>query len=100
MTQRFRHWRRIALTPLLGLLGMAAVQAASEPTQGEVRRVDTDEGRVTVKHGPIPALELPAMTLVYRVQDRTLLEPVQPGDTIVFTADRIDDQYVILTIRK
>lgn len=100
MIQRLARWRGALVAVLLGSLAMVSVQAASPPTKGEVRRVDTNEGRITVKHGPIPALELPAMTLVYRVQDKSLLVVVEPGDTITFTADRIDGQYVILTLSK
>jgi len=84
-------------------VGMPTAPAAAAPSsdvKGEVRRVDHDGGRITLKHGPIPELELPAMTLVYRVQDKTLIVPLKPGDSVVFTADRIDGQYVVVSIRR
>ncbi|MGE4338411.1 MAG: copper-binding protein [Pigmentiphaga sp.] len=77
-----------------------AEAAPSSPMKGEVRRVDANGGRITLKHGPIPELDLPAMTLVYRVQDQTLIVPLKPGDSVVFTADRIDGQYVVISIRR
>lgn len=79
---------------------LPAQAAPSAPVKGEVRRVDPDAGRVTLKHGPIPELELPAMTLVYRVQDPAILVQVRPGDTITFIADRVDGHYVVISIRR
>lgn len=96
--------RRRCLAALATLPVLAAVPALwaapSAPVRGEVRRVDAAGGRITLKHGPIPELELPAMTLVYRVQDPALLAQVKPGDTVTFTADRIDGQYVVTSLKR
>ncbi|MCK9510412.1 MAG: copper-binding protein [Pigmentiphaga sp.] len=90
----------VGIALAMGLWVAPAEAAPSSPVQGEVRRVDPDGGRITLKHGPIPELELPAMTLVYRVQDKALIVPLKPGDSVVFTADRVDGQYVIISIRR
>ena len=99
--------RIIQRSTLLAALAASALTFAvpaqaepSSPVQGEVRRVDASGGRVTLKHGPIPELERPAMTLVYRVTDKALIVELKPGDSVVFTADRIDGQYVIVTLRR
>ncbi len=72
--------------------------AASASASGEVRRVDAANGRITIKHGEIKALELPAMTLVYQA-DPQLLASVKPGDKINFTASRQGTSYVVTEIR-
>ncbi len=91
--------KRSVAVMAVGVMSLAFA-APSAPVQGEVRRVNPNEGKITLKHGPIPELELPAMTLVFQVQDITVLEGVQPGDKVIFTADRINGQYTVITIRK
>lgn len=88
---------------LAGLVGVAAcvapAYAQEAQSSGEVRRINVDEGKITIKHGPIPSLELPAMSLVYRA-DATLLQGIKPGDKITFIARREGNQYVIIKISK
>lgn len=59
-----------------------AVQPAL--SDGEVRKVDADNGKVTIKHGDIPHLDMPGMTMVFVVKDKTMLAPIKPGDKIRF----------------
>jgi Cu/Ag efflux protein CusF len=75
----------------------AIAQEAS--ASGEVRRVDAEAGKVTIKHGAIADLQLPAMTLVYKA-DPALLADIKPGDKVKFTAKRENGQYVITAISK
>lgn len=85
------------------VMGWAQAQPAQQASQpsasasGEVRRVDADAGKVTIKHGEIAALELPAMTLVYRAEPVLLID-IRPGDTVRFTATRQDGVYVVTEI--
>lgn len=73
---------------------------AQEATaSGEVRRIDAEAGRITIKHGQIPDLDLTAMTLVYRI-DPGLLADIKPGDKVKFTARREAGQYVVVAISK
>jgi len=66
---------------------------------GEVRRIDAAAGKITIKHGPISALDLPAITLVYQIE-QALLAGLQPGDKVRFTARRVNGQYVVVEISK
>lgn len=74
-------------------------QAQEGSGSGEIRRIDAEAGKVTIKHGAIAALDLPAMTLVYLVE-RALLAGLQPGDRVKFTARRVNGQYVVVEISK
>lgn len=58
--------------------------AAASMTDGEVRKIDKDTGKVTIKHGEIKHLEMPGMTMVFNAKDKTLLDKVQVGDKISF----------------
>lgn len=78
---------------------VAPAQAQQASASGEVRRIDAGAGKITLKHGEIPALGLPAMSLVYRI-DPALLKDIKPGDKVSFTARREDGQYVITEISK
>ena len=62
-----------------------AASAAAAPTaDGEVRKVDKEQGKVTLKHGPIANLDMPGMTMVFKVADPKLLamKPVAVGLTV------------------
>ncbi|HLS42879.1 MAG TPA: copper-binding protein [Paenalcaligenes sp.] len=78
---------------------VSVVQAQEATASGEVRRVDVAAGKITLKHGSIDALQLPGMTLVYNI-DPALLEGIQPGDKVRFTAKRENEQYVVTKIQK
>jgi len=95
-----RPWRMVlALLSLVGLVTLSQVQAQEASAAGEVRRVDAAGGKVTLIHGAIPDLQLPAMTLVYRAAP-ALLQGLQPGDKVTFSAKRANDQYEITAISK
>jgi Cu/Ag efflux protein CusF len=68
-------------------------------TQGEVRRVDKPGGRITVRHGRIYDLDMPPMTMVFRVKDATLLDRLKAGDKIDFLVEKQDGNYVITGVK-
>ena len=77
--------------------GVAFAQAA---TPGEVTKVDKAGGRITLKHSEIKSLDMPAMTMAYRVRDAKLLDSVAVGDRVRFVAERVDGQYTVTSISK
>lgn len=90
--------RRTALV-LASLLMASAAQAQAADTLGEVRKVDVAAAKVTLKHGEIKNLDMPPMTMTYRVKDKALLNGVNTGDKVLFTAEKIDGQYVVTTLK-
>jgi len=89
----------LASVSLIGMLVAGSVNAQQASASGEVRRVDAAGGKVTLIHGAIPDLQLPAMTLVYQAPP-ALLQGLQPGDKVSFSARRQDNNYVITAISK
>lgn len=65
---------------------------------GEVRKVDKDAKKLTIKHGPIPNLEMPAMTMVFQVKDAQMLEQVKPGDKVKFEAQKLGGAFTVTRI--
>ena len=74
--------------------------AAATMTEGEVKKVNKDAGKITIKHGPLSNLDMPAMTMVFRVQDPAMLDQLKEGDQIRFVADKIGGQYTVTQIEK
>lgn len=72
---------------------LAAV--AQEMTEGVVRKVDRENGKITIRHGDIPSLSMPPMSMVFQARDATLLETVKPGDTIRFRAEEDGGKYYV-----
>ena len=89
-----------ALLFVLPVWGDEAQQKATALTGGEVRKVDAAARKITIKHGPIQNLDMPAMTMVFRVKDPTLLTEVKPGDMVRFRAEQIGDALTVTRIEK
>ena len=62
---------------------------AEDMTDGEVRKVDPEAGKLTLKHAEIKSLDMPAMTMVFVVKDKAMLDKLKAGDKIRFKA--VDD---------
>ena len=60
--------------------------AVSEMTEAEVRKVDKDNKKITLKHAEIKSLDMPPMTMVFQVNDAAMLDKVKAGDKIRFKA--------------
>ena len=74
--------------------------AAEEFIDAEVRAIDRDNGKLTLKHGPIPRYEMAAMTMAFRVADPSLLSGLSTGDKVRFTLDKVNGRLVVSRIVK
>ncbi len=81
-------------------LALAAGLASAQSVDAEVRKVDTAQGKVTLKHGEIKKLDMPPMTMVFRVASPKLLDGLKTGDKIKVEIDKIDGQYVVTALAK
>ena len=64
----------------------------------QVRKVDAENGRLTIRHGEIKNLGMPPMTMVFQVRDKSWLEGVQPGSRIRFQAVEEGGKYVVTAL--
>jgi Cu(I)/Ag(I) efflux system protein CusF len=93
----------IAVSSLLILVASAPMAPACAQTpnaSGEVTKIDKPGLRVTIKHGEIKNLDMPPMTMVFRVRDAKLLDELVPGDRVRFAAERIDGSYTVTSLNK
>lgn len=69
---------------------VAKAAAAVTLVAGEVKKVDKEAGKMTIKHGPLANMDMPAMTMVFRVKEPGMLEKAKAGDKINFAAERVN----------
>ena len=67
-------------------------------SDGEVRKVDKEEGKVTLRHGPLQNLDMPAMTMVFKA-DPQLLDGLNEGDRVRFTAEKVNGTFTVTAIQ-
>ena len=80
---------------------MKTAQAAPaiDTTDGEVRKIDLDAGKVTLKHADIKNLDMPAMTMVFVVKDKAMLDTLKAGDKVKFKAINYGGKFTVTEIR-
>lgn len=72
--------------------------AASDLTEGEIRKVDKDNKKLTIKHGPLKNLDMPGMTMVFGVKDDAMLDKIETGAKVRFQAEKIDGKIIVTKI--
>lgn len=90
--------KRLAILFSALMTSLVFAQAVLPVTEAEVRKVDRETGKITLKHGEIKNLDMPPMSMVFQVKTPELLDKVKAGDKVSFTADKINGVYTVLTI--
>ncbi len=85
---------------LAAVLALGATFATAQSVDAEVRKVDAAQGKLTLKHGEIKNLDMPPMTMVFRVADKAMLDGLKAGDKIKVDVDKIDGQYTVTKLSK
>ncbi len=81
-----------------GLLLSLSAAAQSAWIQGEVRKIDKPVQKITLRHEEMRHLDMPPMTMVFRVQDVAWLEPLKVGDRVRFKAEKLEGQFTVTAI--
>lgn len=80
--------------------GKPTAQAAGgDMTDAEVRRVDKEGGKLTLKHADIKSLDMPAMTMVFAVKDKSMLDTLKAGDKIRFKVVQQAGQFIVTEVQ-
>ncbi|NDP38062.1 MAG: copper-binding protein [Rhodoferax sp.] len=67
--------------------------AATAMGEGNVKKIDTAKGTVTLTHGALPN-GMPPMTMAYKVKDAAWLDTLKVGQKILFATDPADGMTV------
>jgi Cu(I)/Ag(I) efflux system protein CusF len=92
--QGFAFFVMIALVPAI------AIAQSASGISAKVEKVDESANKVTLDHAAIPGLDMPALTMVYKVQDSKMLKSVKTGDKVKFNIERINGQLTVTKIDK
>jgi Cu(I)/Ag(I) efflux system periplasmic protein CusF len=77
----------------------ATAAAAADYASGEVRKVYPDAGQILLKHGEIKSIDMPPMSMVFKVKDKAMLERVKVGDKVRFKAASIGGENTVTEIQ-
>mgnify|MGYP001003463767 CR=1 FL=1 len=72
---------------------------AKEMSDGEVRKIDKDSKKITLKHGAIKNLDMPGMTMVFQVKDASLLDKLEVGNRVKFNAENLGGSIVVTALQ-
>lgn len=82
-------------------LGPQTAFAQSGLVAGQVIKIDQSAKKITIKHGPIPKLDMQeGMTMVYAAPDPKMLTAVKAGDKVKFEIEQVNGQYTLTKIEK
>jgi len=91
---------RAAKTSAGGTDLVVAQAGTTDMTEGEVRKVDKDTKKITIRHGEIKNLDMPGMTMLFQVKDPAMLTQVKVGDKIDFVAEDINGALTVTKLQK
>lgn len=78
----------------------AASAVAMPLVQGEVRKVDLETGLVVLRHGDIPNLAMPPMTMGFDVVDKKMLDGLKVGDKVRFQAEMVKGKATVTELKR
>jgi len=92
----------ITLLTVATLLGATQFALAQDVplVSGQIKKLNPDAEKITIKHDPIPNLDMGKMTMVFKAKDPEMLKMVKPGDKVKFTAERVNGRITITKIEK
>lgn len=78
----------------------AESKQAARPVAAEIKKIDVQAGKITLKHGPIENLGMPAMTMAFPVKGRAALKDFQEGDAVTAVFDKIDGKATVMDMQR
>ncbi|GAB3253614.1 copper-binding protein [Chitinimonas naiadis] len=73
--------------------------AADAVTEGEVKKVDKEQKKITIKHGEIKNLGMPPMTMIFKVKDPAMLDAVKSGDKVNFVVEKLAEGLTVVMLK-
>ena len=85
---------------LISLTSLTTFAAGEGPmVDGTVTEVRPG-GELTIKHGPLPNLDMPAMTMVFKLNDPAMGKGVKKGDKIKMHVEDVGGKLTIMHLKK
>ncbi|NEI71732.1 hypothetical protein GR212_19285 [Rhizobium lusitanum] len=93
-----KNLTRIALVTALAIAAAAGAHA-QELTKGVVDKIDAKTNKVTIKHEALKNLDMPAMTMVFRIEDPAIRAKLKEGASIEFVAERVNGKLTVTQVK-
>ncbi|MFZ6758162.1 copper-binding protein [Undibacterium sp. Ji50W] len=77
----------------------AVASTMTDATDGEIIKIDKSSNKVTIKHGPIKNLDMPGMTMVFRIKEAAMLDTLEPGNKVKFRAEKANGALYVVDIQ-
>lgn len=88
-----------AAAPMATAPAAAAIKTDLPMVDGEIRKIDMESKKITIKHGEIKNLDMPGMTMVFQVKDPAMLDKIKTGDKVKFSAEKSNGAIVVTDIQ-
>ena len=75
-------------------------KAAMPLVDAEVKKVDLDKSLIVLKHGDIPNLGMPAMTMGFDVADSKMLKGIKAGQKVRFQAEMVGGKATVTELHR
>ncbi|CAE6763777.1 hypothetical protein R75465_03273 [Paraburkholderia aspalathi] len=107
----FAAFGSIAAAPAFAGDDMAGMNMSMKPaaskdssnaalTDAEVRKVDSASGMVTLKHGALQNVGMPAMTMAFKAKDAAMIKQIHEGDKVKVRVEDVDGTMTIVKLEK
>lgn len=77
----------------------ATVNTMTDATDGEIIKIDKSSNKVTIKHGPIKNLDMPGMSMVFKIKEPSMLDKLEPGNKVKFRAEKANGAIYVVDIQ-
>ena len=88
-----------AASALLIVTAAGDAQTAEPTVNGTIVKIDQSLGKITLRHGEIPNLHMEAMTMVFAVRDKAMLDGLKAGDKVRFEAEEMNGAKTVMEIQ-
>lgn len=88
-----------AASALLMVASAAHAQSVRPTVNGTIVKIDQSLGKITLRHGEIPNLHMEAMTMVFAVRDKAMLDGLKAGDKVRFEAEEVNGAKTVMEIQ-
>lgn len=94
-------WKHTAMAGLIAMGTMVSGAMADETpwTKGTIKKIDTAQSKITIKHEPIKNLDMPAMTMIFFAPDASVLEGLKKGDRKQFEFGDLNGRMILKQVK-
>ncbi|KUY59433.1 copper-binding protein [Burkholderia sp. RF2-non_BP3] len=78
----------------------AAAESNAVLTDAEVKKIDLASGKITLKHGALENVGMPAMTMAFKAKDAAMLAEVHAGDKVKVRVENVNGTLTIVKLVK